>query len=69
MDNGETPLHLAARKNAVAAAEVLLKHRADINAKDTRGRTPIDRAAHETAVLLRRYMLNHYGNEGNKLIL
>ena len=54
-----TPLAQAALTNAAAIAEVLLKHGADINIKNNRGETPLDRTAHETGVLLRRYMLSH----------
>ena len=57
------PLWDAVERNAVAMSEVLLRHGADVNAKDTRDRTPIDRAAHETAVPLRRYMLSPSGGK------
>jgi len=54
-----TPLHCAAEYNSVQVAQLLLYHRANINAKDDTGRTPLDiaiRAGHtELAELLRRY--------------
>ncbi len=39
-----TPLHMAARRGTVAIAEVLLASGAEIEAKDTKGETPLRRA-------------------------
>ena len=39
---GETLLHLAARKNARRAVDELVKRGADVNAKDSGGTTPLD---------------------------
>ncbi len=54
--DGETPLHLAAWKNAVATATLLVERGAAVNAKDDDGRTPLHIAAYynavETAALL-----------------
>lgn len=55
-DQGETPLHLAAHRNARKAATVLLRERADADAKAANGYTPLHTAvrmnARETATLL-----------------
>src|ERR1019366_7541304 len=39
-DNGDTPLHVAARAGHRDVAELLLDRKAEINAKDTYGDTP-----------------------------
>ena len=43
-NEGETPLHLAARKGFTAAVDLLVTKGADINAKDNHKRTPLKRA-------------------------
>ena len=56
---GNTPLHYAAIFKAHETAEVLLKHRADVNAKSKYGNTPLHYAenlkADETIQVLRNY--------------
>jgi len=51
-----TPLHMAARRGNIAAAEVLLEYGANIEARDSMGETPLRRAVNcgktETAVFL-----------------
>ena len=58
--SGETPLHWAARYNAFSTAEVLIRHGADVRAKNYyNGETPLHVAveynAAETASVLRSY--------------
>jgi len=52
-----TALHQAARFGNVGAAKALIELGANVNAKDSRGVTPLDRAIncrrHEVAALLR----------------
>lgn len=45
--NGETPLHVASRKN-FEAAKLLLNARANVNAKDFSGETPLHKAARKS---------------------
>jgi ankyrin repeat protein len=56
---GETPLHIAARNGAVAFARVLLAGGAAVNARNRRGQTPLGlatrRGDRETLRLLRRH--------------
>lgn len=58
-----TPLHFAAKWNNIQVAQLLLDHKADVNAKDNAGRTPLDiavREGHTTIVeLLRRHRHAH----------
>ena len=49
-DAGWTPLHEAARKDAVATAKMLLENGADVNAQDDKGWTPLHWAARKDAV-------------------
>ena len=42
---GQTPLHYAAVRGQAAMAGMLLDHKADVNTKDTAGRTPLHAAA------------------------
>ncbi len=55
-EDKETPLHIAAQSNAHEVAALLIEKRADINAKDNKGRTPLDFAkllkAHDVIRLL-----------------
>jgi ankyrin repeat protein len=44
-DNGKTPLFNAVEKGYKAAAEVLIAHKSEINARDSYGRTPLHYAA------------------------
>ena len=57
--NGDAPLHWAAGQRARETVELLLKHGADVNAKDHLGRTPLDFAIEhersETQSLLREH--------------
>ena len=65
--NGRTPLHFAARKNAVRnspaveVAKVLLKQRPDIkiDAKDNCGETPLYCAARDNEVEMVELLLKH----------
>lgn len=43
-ENGQTPLHIAAKDNGLAAAEILIKTGAKIMDKDDNGKTPLDYA-------------------------
>ena len=55
-DNGDTPLHEAAKKNDYEKASLLIEQGAEVNATDDSGRTPLHftvlRNARETAALL-----------------
>lgn len=59
IENGYTPLHLAAGRRDAPLIEVLLKHGANVNAADQRGATPLHSAvlAGDTTVV--RMLLNH----------
>ena len=46
---GATPLHFAASRNNTSIAAILLKNKADIDAADNDGQTPLDWALHEDA--------------------
>ena len=50
--DGSTPLHLAARFDQRDAAELLLEHGADPEARDGNGRTPAELAGGDTRDLL-----------------
>jgi ankyrin repeat protein len=49
-DNGDTLLHWAARNGQKDVAELLLANKADVNAKDNNGATPLHRAMANTAL-------------------
>ena len=61
---GDTPLHLAAWSNAVAAAETLLEFGADVSARLTSGTTPLHVAARFDAIGTATTLLTH-GAEAN----
>ena len=42
MQYGDTPLTLASRHNHHETVELLLKHKAKVNARSTKGETPLD---------------------------
>ena len=50
-----TALHRAAGSGNFACARVLINARADLNARDSRGRTPLDVAWHNAAVRRSRF--------------
>jgi hypothetical protein len=52
-NEGATPLHMAALGGHTDIAEFLLANKADINANDNNGQTPLDCAANNIADLLR----------------
>ena len=53
---GKTPLHFAAEHNRLEAAEILLQHGAECNARDTDGISPLQLAGSEAVLrLLRRH--------------
>jgi ankyrin repeat protein len=56
---GTTPLHAAAHANQAAIAALLIKHGADLNAKDLNGHTPLHHTtfhkAKKVADLLRKH--------------
>jgi ankyrin repeat protein len=56
--NGVTPLHIAAARGDTNVAKLLITHKADVNAKDNNGMTPL-----HYAVFLAPYMSNNSGNK------
>ena len=60
-DSGYTPLHLAARWNYLAVAQLLISSGADLEAKDNNGDTPLDLVTwngnQEMVELLQSYIL------------
>lgn len=73
-DCGDTPLHYAASKNAVAECNWLVEHGADINAANDKGDTPIHQAARTlsitamTALLEKKADLDAVNNDGQTAI-
>lgn len=60
--NGNTPLHLAAQNNDATIVKFLIEHGAQINAKNTSGRTPLQEAEQ-----YKFYTMEHYLNGSNPL--
>ena len=58
-DTEETPLHMSSRRGHVENSRVLLKHGADIEARDKRDTSPLAWAALEGHVELARILLEH----------
>lgn len=69
LQNGYTPLHIAARQNQMEVASSLLQYGASANAESTQGVTPLHLAAQEghadMVILLFSKQAN--GNLGNKV--
>jgi ankyrin repeat protein len=61
-DREETPLHVSSRLGHVEITRVLLKHGADIEARDKRDWSPLDRATTKGHVELTRVLLEHGAN-------
>ena len=57
--DGFTPLHYAALDGSLTVADVLLSNKAEVNAKDRRGRTPLHWAAAHDHILMERVLLAH----------
>jgi ankyrin repeat protein len=57
-----TPLHVASREGFVEFASILLKHGADIEARDNMDWSPLERATSEGHVELTRVLLEHGAN-------
>ena len=58
-DPEETPLHVSSRRGYVEIARVLLKHGADIEARDCKDYSPLDHVAREGYVELAQVLLEH----------
>ena len=56
---GYTALHLATRFNAVRVAELLIAHRADVNARTENGGTPLHVAAFGNAAQIAELLIAH----------
>ena len=58
--NQQTPLHVSAAKGSEAACRVLIEHRANVNAQDQYGKTPLDMAhKEEVKAVLRQHGGKH----------
>ena len=63
VDNGRTPLHLAALKRRIEVMRVLLEHGANVNAQDNEGRTAFqDASANRDEDIME--LLSEYGANG-----
>jgi ankyrin repeat protein len=60
--DGETPLHVASRMGFVEVARILLKHGADIEARDRNDWSPLERATTKGHVEVTRVLLEHGAN-------
>ena len=61
---GITPLHIAGKTNAVNAAEILIKHGADVSVRDCKQKTPLHLAARRGNIKVMKVApLNCYVNE------
>jgi len=60
-DRGVVPLHEAARMQQMEVARLLLKHGADVNARDEKGQTPLDWAGLYGEALEMFELLRSYG--------
>ena len=57
---GGTPLHKAAMRGLAKVAEVLIKHRADVNARKTvKGKTPLQRASRKGHIEVSKVLIEH----------
>jgi len=63
-NEGQTPLHYAARQGQIQAVEWLLKHGADVNPRDKNGKTPLGQISSRQGRVMRKDiadLLQKYG--------
>ena len=59
LQNGLTPLHLAAQEDKVNVAEVLVKYSTEIDPQTKAGYTPLHTACHFGQINMVRFLLEH----------
>jgi ankyrin repeat protein len=60
--DGQVPLHTAAAKNQRGAAEALLQHGAEVDARDSDGQTPLMEAARSGSIEVLQLLLDRHAN-------
>jgi ankyrin repeat protein len=63
-EHGETPLHLASLLRLHEMARILLKHSADVNAKNCEGKTPLQLATGRKGKAMRRLLSEYSAKQG-----